>query len=47
MRALLEEFMSITASLRIVASDVNGRLAGVATAVDDGDARLKTLEEIK
>jgi hypothetical protein len=47
MRALLEELTSITASLRALAADVEGRLGNVGAAVDDSDARLKTLEEIE
>jgi hypothetical protein len=47
MRALLEELTSITASLRTLAADVEGRLGSVGAAVDDTDARLKTLEEIE
>ena len=47
MRALLEELTSITASLRALASDINGRLGGIAAAVDDSHARLATLEEIE
>ncbi len=47
MRALLEELTSITASLRALAADVEGRLGSVGAAVDDSDARLKPLEEIE
>jgi hypothetical protein len=47
MRALLEELTSITASLRALASDIDGRLSGIAAAVDDSHTRLATLEEIE
>lgn len=47
MRALLEEFSSITASLRELALDVEQQLGAVGAAVDDSHARLTTLEEIK
>jgi hypothetical protein len=46
MRALLEEFRSITASLRAEATDLERRLNAIGSAVTEGDDRLKELEEI-
>jgi hypothetical protein len=47
MRALLEEFRLMTASLRAMAEDIGGRLGEASTAVDDSHARLNALEEME
>ena len=46
-RALIEELTSITADLRVLASDLEVRLTEVAGAVGEGHARLKALEDIE
>ncbi len=47
MRALLEGLMSMTADLRALVSELEGRMNGVARATDEGHARLKALEELE
>ena len=47
MRALLEELTSVTANLRELVLELEGRMDQVGAAVDESHGRLKALEELE